>query len=104
VRARLTALLMRIGPAPPAEDVMAWSAVLGTVLIGPLGKVEREGEDEARSREWLREWRWDRVLAGTLRDLGAPAWDATQTVGMTEALMSCSRRFRAAALDEGGAR
>jgi glycosidase len=110
VRAKLAALTKLTCPLPAAADLSGWGALLGWLLVCPLGRARGGDAAEARaggqggafSREWFRGWRWDRVLADTLRELGAGPEEADQAVAMSEALIGYGGMFRAAALEEQG--
>ena len=112
IRAKVAVLPHLSGALPSVEDVPTWGALLGWLLVSPIGKVRGGGAAEARagvraeafSRDWIRAWRWDRVLADTLRELGAGAEEANQAVAMSEALIGYGGLFRAAALEGQGGR
>lgn len=102
IQAKLTVLLRADGPHPPGKDLAVWGTLLGSTLVAPLGKVCDGSDAGSLSREWLRTFRWDRVLTSTLRELGAEPWEADQAVAMIEALVGYGELFRAAALEEQG--
>ncbi len=100
IGAKLRALPHLAGPLPPEEDLPTWGAVLGWLLVAPLGKAREGSESGSPSREWIRAFRWDRVLADAIREVGAGPEEASQAVAMTEVLVGYGAMFRAAALEK----
>jgi hypothetical protein len=101
VRARLAAALEIEDAMPSEKDTLAWGTLFGWIFLHALGRVRPEADSAALAREWLRTWRWDRVLAECFRDLGVESGEAARGVAMIEALLAHSRSFRAAALERG---
>jgi glycosidase len=103
IRAQLIAALGLDDAAPAVADVPGWGMLFGWLFVHAIGAVKDRPGAGALSREWFRAWRWDRVLADTLRELGAEPWESARAVAMIEALIGHGREFRVAALEEGGA-
>jgi glycosidase len=80
----------------------ARAVLLAWGLVEPIGAVLGERDAASRSRAWLREWSWDRMLIETLERLGDATWRAVRAVDQIEALIGHLPAFRAAAEDEGG--
>jgi hypothetical protein len=80
-------------------------ALLAWLLIAPLGKIQDKGAAGAAGREWLRAFRWDRVLHETLRNLGGEPSRSHEAVNLVETLIGYGAMYRAAALggEAGGA-
>src|SRR5207247_2642361 len=81
-------VLRRPGGLPGGEDAAGLGTLLGWLFTHALGKVSGESEADRLGREWLRAWRWDRVLVETLGELGAEAGEASRRVEMIEALIA----------------
>ncbi|TMQ52286.1 MAG: alpha-amylase [Candidatus Eisenbacteria bacterium] len=103
VERELAVILRQPDGAPGGDDATGLGTLLGWLFTHALGKVSGEGQPEGLGREWLRAWRWNRVLVETLRELGLEAGEAARRVEMIEALVAHGRAFRCAALEEGGA-
>jgi hypothetical protein len=99
LRARLATALTLDLPAVEASGPAGFGAFLGWLLVQPLGEAAAGVRDEARSREWLREWRWDRVLAATLQELDADPRGAALHLTLIEILIAHASAFRRAALE-----
>jgi hypothetical protein len=105
VRARLVAVPDVTAALPDAMDAPAWGALLGALLISPLGAAGHGEEGGAPAREWIRAFRWNRVLGEAVRDLGTDPTHAEDAIAMAEALVGYGAAFRAAASEaRGGAR
>lgn len=65
------------------DDLTLWGPLLGWIFTHRLGELCNPENPEEQSRQWIDEWRLDRIVASTLQELGldgAPAWRAAQGI------------------------
>src|SRR5206468_2344774 len=65
-----------------------WGALLAWLFTHPLGKLVTDIDFEGQSRSWVDEWLLRKIIAGTLRDLGAEEAAATRGVLLVNGLIS----------------
>jgi hypothetical protein len=100
---RLKALGGLADRLPAGEDTAAWGVLLGWLVIAPLERVQGGEKVGLPGRDWIRAFRWDRVLLEAFSGLGVEPSRAGEAVLMVEALLAYSGRFRARALEGRGA-
>ncbi len=64
----------------------AWAALLGWVLVHPLGKIVDPKAYTQISRSWIDEWRLGRLLLSTFEDFGLSAEDARRALLLIKVL------------------
>ena len=87
-RHRATAEYLRVG----ADDPLLWGALLGWLFVHPLGQAVGGAGGGQRSRSLMDEWSLGRIVADTLRDLGADDASAWQAVAAVK-LLAGRRRW-----------
>jgi hypothetical protein len=75
----------------------AWGALLAWLFTHPLGKLVTDTGFDAQSRSWVDEWLLRKIIAGTLRELGADEAGASRGVLLVNALISQQNGFKAPA-------
>ena len=92
IGAKLEAMIRH--EARDLDSDLGLATLLGWLFTHATGRAF--GPDtEARSREWLRSWRWDRALAETFQALGDDSAQAYRRVDFIEGLIGHATAFRA---------
>jgi hypothetical protein len=73
------------------DDEWTWGALLAWLFTHPLGKLVTATDFAGQRRSWVDEWLLRKIIAGTLRDLGADDAAATRGVLLVNGLISQQR-------------
>ena len=82
-----------------SDNAWTWGALLSWLFTHSLGKLVTETDFETQSRSWVDEWLLRKIIAGTLRDLGADEAGASRGVLLINALISHQRGLGAQAAE-----
>lgn len=69
--------------AVPNREVQVWGALFGWVFTHSLGAIAGDEEVQSRSRSWIDEWLFGKLIASALQELGLDeytAWRSVQVV------------------------
>ena len=69
-------------------DTYAWSVVLGWLVTSPLGRILSDTGYEEISRSWIDEWILNKILVGTLNNLGLDDKSTWRAVTLIKLLTS----------------
>jgi hypothetical protein len=93
--AQLDALLVPL----LADDMTAWSILLGWLFTHGLGRVLGEEHWAERSRSWLDEWLLGRILRAALRDFSLDEGTASWVLSLIKPLITHQHWFTARPAD-----
>jgi glycosidase len=79
--------------ASPEPDLLAWGAILSWAVSHTLGKILGEDGSAERSRSWIDEWLFGRIIATALQGLGIQAEAAWRGVELVRVLTSHQHPF-----------
>lgn len=75
------------------DDMFVWGSLLSWLFVHSVGKTISEKEYEQRSRSWIDQWLFGKIIAGALQDFGLEETSAWHAVAVIKVLTSHQRWF-----------